>query len=155
MSEILQPHRLQHAKLFWPLPSSGTWLKLMFTEPVMPSNHLIFCHPLPLLPSTFPGIRVFSNEWALPIWWSKYWSFSLRISPFNEYLGLISFRIDWFDLLGVQGTLKSLPISQFKSINSLALSLLYGPTLTSIHDHWKNNSFDYTDLCWQSNVSVF
>ena len=104
----------------------------MFTEPVMPSNHLIFCHPLPLLPSTFPGIRVFSNEWALPIWWSKYWSFSLRISPFNEYLGLISFRIDWFDLLGVQGTLKSLPISQFKSINSLALSLLYGPTLISI-----------------------
>ena len=73
----------------------------------MPSNHLIFCHPLPLLPPTFPGIRVFSNEWALPIWWSKYWSFSLRIDPFNEYLGLISFRIDWFDL-GVQGTLKSL-----------------------------------------------
>ena len=74
----------------------------------MPSNHLIFCHPLPLLPSTFPGIRVFSNEWALPIWWSKYWSFSLRISPSNEYSGLISCRIDWFDLLAVQGTPKSL-----------------------------------------------
>ena len=75
-----------------------------------------------------------------------------QLSPFNEHSGLISFRIDWFDLLAVQGFLESYPAPQFESINSLALSLLYGPTLTSIHDHWKNNSFDYMDLCWQSDV---
>ena len=74
----------------------------------MPSNHLILCHPLLLLPSVFPSIRVFSNESALPIWWPKYWSFSFNISPSSEYLGLISFRMDWLDLLAVQGTLKSL-----------------------------------------------
>ena len=75
---------------------------------VMPSNRLILCHPLLLLPSIFPSIRVFSNELALHIRWPTYWSFSFIISPSNEYLGLISFRIDWFDLLAVQGTLKSL-----------------------------------------------
>ena len=82
-------------------------LKLMFTESVMPSNHLILCHPLLLLPSIFPSIRVFSSESVLCIRWSRYWSFSLSISPSNEYLGLISFRMDWLDLLAVQGTLKS------------------------------------------------
>ena len=96
--------------------------------------------PLLLLPSIFPSIRVFSNESALCIRWPKYWSFSF--SPSNEYLGLISFRIDCFDLLAVQGTFRSPPAPQFKSINSLVLSLLYGPTLTSIHDYWKNHSFD-------------
>ena len=101
----------------------------------------------------FPNIRAFSNELALHIRWPKYWTFS--ISPSNEYSGLISFRIDWFDLLAVQGTQESSPTPQFKSINSLALSLLYGPTFTSIHDYWKNHSFDYTDLCWQSNDSAF
>ena len=80
----------------------------MSIESVMPSSHLILCHPLLLLPSIFPSIRVFSNESALCIRWPKYWSFSFSISPSNEYLGLISFRIDWFDLLAVQGTLKSL-----------------------------------------------
>ena len=83
-------------------------LKLMSIELVMPSNHLILCHPLLLLPSIFPSIRVFSNESALRIRWPKYWSFSFSISPPNEYSGLISFRIDWSDLLAVQGTLKSL-----------------------------------------------
>ena len=83
-------------------------LKLMSTELVMPSNHLILCHPLLLLPSIFPSIRVFSNESALHIRWPKYWSFSFSISPSTEYLRLISFRIDWFDLLAVQGTLKNL-----------------------------------------------
>ena len=88
---------------------SQTLLKLMSTESMMPSNHLILCRPLLLLPSVFPSIRVFSNESALHIRWPKYWSFSFSISSSNEYSGLISFRIDWFDLLAVQGTLKSLP----------------------------------------------
>ena len=83
--------------------------KLMSIESVMPSNHLLLCHPLLLLPSIFPSIRVFSNESALPIRWTKYWSFSFNISPSNEHPGLISFRMDWLDLLAVQGTLKSLP----------------------------------------------
>ena len=125
--------------------------KLMSTELVIPSNRLILCHPLLFPPSIFPSIRVFSNESALHIRWPKYWSFSFSINPSNDYSGLIYFRIDWFDLLTVQGTLKGLPtVPQFKSINSSALSLLYGPTLTSIHDHWKNHSFLYTDLYQQN-----
>ena len=112
----------------------------------MPSKHLILCHPL-LLPSVFSSIRVFSNESALLIRWPKYWSFSFNISPSNEYSGLISFRMDWLDHLVVQGTLESSPTPQFKSINSSTLSLLYDPTLISIHDYWKSHSFDYTDLC--------
>ena len=105
----------------------------------MPSNHLILCCPLLLLPSIFPSIRVFSNESVLHIRWPKYWSLSFSISPSNEYLGLISFRIDWLDLLAVKGTLKSSPSPKFKSINLLALSFLYGPTLTSIHDYRKKS----------------
>ena len=119
----------------------------MSIESVIPSNHLILCRPRLLLPSIFPSITVFFNESGLHIKWPKYWTFSFSISPSNEYSGLISFRIDWFDLLAVQGILKSLLLS--------ALSFLYGPTLTSIHDYWKNHSFDYMDLCWQSNVSAF
>ena len=93
-----------------PLSSTISWslLKLMSIELVMLSNHLIFCHPLLLLPSILPSIRGFSNELAVHIRWPKYWSFSFSVSPSNEYSGLISFRIDWFDLLAVQGTLKSL-----------------------------------------------
>ena len=109
---------------------------------VMPSNHLILCHPLLLLPSVFPSIKVFSNESAFPIRWPKYWSFSFKISPSSEHPGLISFRIDWLDLLAVQGTQESSPTPQFKSINTSALSFLYSPTLTSIHDRWKNHSLD-------------
>ena len=86
---------------------SWSLLKLMSIESVMPSHHLILCHPLLLLPSMFPSIRVFSNELVLHIKWTKYCSFSFSISPFNEYSGLISFKVDWFDLLAVQGTLKS------------------------------------------------
>ena len=112
----------------------------------MLSNHLILCCPLLLLPSIFPSLKVFSNELALRIRWAQCWSFSFSISPSNEYSGLISFRMDWFDLLAVQGTLKSL-LQQFERISSSVLSLLYGPTLTSIHDYWKNHSFDYSDLC--------
>ena len=111
-------------------------LKLMSFELVMPSNHLILCHPLLLLPSIFPSIRVFYNESILPIKCSKYWSFSFSISPSNEYSGRISLRIDWFDYLAVQGTVKeSSPTPQFKTINSLVLSFLYNPTLTSTHDY--------------------
>ena len=98
-------------------------------------QHLILCCPLLLMPSLFPSIRVFSNESTLHIRWPKYWSFSFSISPSNEYSGQISFTIDWFDLLAVQGTLKSLPAPQFESINFSVPSLLYGPTLTSIHDY--------------------
>ena len=90
------------------ITNSQSLLKLIFIESVMPSNHLILCHPLVLLISMFPSIRVFSSESVLPIMWPKYWSFSFNISPFSEYSGLISFRMDWLDLLAVQGTLKSL-----------------------------------------------
>ena len=114
------------------LTISRSWLKLMSISSVMPSNHLFLCHPLLFPPSIFPSIRVFPNESALRIRWPKYWSFS--ISPSNEYSELISFRIEWFDLLAVHRILKSLyqhhsskaPILQF------SLSLLCGPTLTSI-----------------------
>ena len=120
----------------------------MSIESVILSNHLILCHPLLLLPSIFPSIRVFSNESVFCIRWPKYWSFSFSISPSNEYSGFISFSIDWFDL-AVQGTLsqESSPALQFKSIHSSVPSFLYGPTFTSIHDYWKNHSFDYTDIC--------
>ena len=110
---------LSHARLFatpWTaarqaslsFTNSRSLLKLMSIESVMPSNHLILCRPLLLLPSIFPSIRVFSNESVLPIRWPKYWSFSFNISPSNEHPGVISFRMDWLDLLTVQGTLKSL-----------------------------------------------
>ena len=110
---------------------------------VMPSNHLILCRPLLLLPAIFPSLRVFSNESALCIRWPKYWSFSFNFSPSTEHPGLISFRMDWLDLLSVQGTLnsESYLTPQFKSINS-ALSFLYCPALTSIHDYWKSHSLD-------------
>ena len=113
------------------ITNSWSLLKLMSIELVMPPSHLILCHPL-LPPSIFPSIRVFSNKSVLCIRWPKYWSFSFSISPFNEHLGLISFRMDWLDLLAVQGTLKSLlPTPQFKIINSSVLSFLYSLTLTS------------------------
>ena len=121
----------------------------------MPSSHLILCRPLLLLPPIPPSIRVFSNESTLRVRWPKYWSFSFSISPSNEHTGLISFRMNCLDLLAVQGTLRVCPTPQFKSINSLALSFLHCPTLTSIYDHWKNHSLDQMDLCWQSNVSAF
>ena len=108
MSDSLQPHGLQHARLPCLNNNSCSLLKLMSIESVMPSNYLILCHPLLLPPSIFPSVRVFSNESVLHIRWPKYWSFSFSISPFNGYSGLISFRMDWLDLLVVQGTLKSL-----------------------------------------------
>ena len=124
-------------------------LKFMFMsiEPVMLSRHLIFCRPLLLSPSIFPSIRVFSNELALHIRWPKYWSFRFSINPSNEYWGLISFRIDWLDLLAVQGTLKSLLQHHSWKASILQNPPSYGPTLPSVHDYWKNHRFDYTDLC--------
>ena len=109
----------------------------MSIESVMPSNHLILRCPLLLLHSIFPSIRVFSNESALCIRWPKYWNFSFSINPSNEHPGLISFRMDWLDLLAVQGTLKNPPTPQFKNINSSAFSFVYSPTLTSICDTGK------------------
>ena len=113
--------------------------QLMCIAPVMPSNHIILCWPFLLQPSIFPSIRVFSDELALCIRWPQCWSFSFSISPFSEYSGLISFRIDWLHLLPAQ---ESSPTPQFKSINSLALRFLYSTTLTSTHDFWENYSFD-------------
>ena len=124
--------------------NSHSLLKLMSIKSVMPSNHLILCRPLVLLPLIFPSIRVFSNESVLHIRWPKYWSFSFSISPSNEYSGLISFRIDWFDL-AVQGILNSL--HQLHSSKALILqrsAFFIVSTLTSIHDYWKNRSFFLT-----------
>ena len=118
----------------WSLPI------LMCIELVMPSNHLILCRPL-LLPPVFPNITVFSNESTLRMKWPKYWSFGFSISPSSEHPGLISFRMDWLDLLAVQGTLKSL-LQHHSSKASILVSFLYSPTLTSIHDYWKNHSLD-------------
>ena len=157
MSHSLQPHGLQEAKLPCPslslLVSSNSW---PLSQSVMPSNHLILGHPLLLLPSFFLSIKVFSNELALHIRWPKYWSFSSRISPSNEHPGLISFRMAWLDQwsCSLRDSQESSLAPQFKSTSS-ALSLLYGPTLTSIHDSWKNQSFDYMGLCWQGDVSAF
>ena len=120
------------------ITNSQSLLKLISIELVMPSNHLIHCHPLLFLPLIFPSIRIFSIESVLCIRWPKHWSFSFSISPSNECSGLISFRID----CSPRDSEESSPIPQFKSINSLVLSLLYGPALTSIHDSWKNHSFD-------------
>ena len=125
---------------FLSITNSQSSLKLKSIESVMPSNHLILCRPLFLLPSVFPSIRVFSNESVVHIRWPKYWSYSFSISPSNEYSGLISLRIDWFDHFAVQRTLKSL--LQHHISKASVFSLLYGPTLTSIHNYWKNHSFD-------------
>ena len=149
VSNSLGPHGLQHARFPCSSPSLGVcsnscpWSQ--WCRPtMMPSNHLILCHPLLLLPPIPPSIRVFSSESTLHMRWPKYWSFSFSISPSNEHPGLISFKMDWLDLLAVQGTLKSLlqHHTQFKSINSSVLSFLHHPTLTSIRDHWKNHSLN-------------
>ena len=123
------------------ITNSRSLLRFMSIELVIPSNHLILCHPLLLPPSIFPSIRGFSNESVLHIRWPEYWSFSFSISPSSEYSGLISFRMDWLDFLAVQVTRKSfLPTTVQK--HQFFSAQLYSPTLTSIHDHWKNHSFD-------------
>ena len=125
------------------LTNSWSLLKLKSVASVMPSNHLSLCHPFLLLTSIFPSIRVFSNESVLRIRWPKYWSFNFSISPSNEYSGLISFRMDWLDLLAVQRTLKSLLQHHSSKASIFWHYFLYSPTVTSIHDYWKNHSLDY------------
>ena len=138
------------------ITKSQSLLKLMSIDSVMPSNHLILCYPLLLLPVIFPSIRGFSSELALCIRWSNYWSFSLSISPSNGYSGLMTFRIDWLDLFAVQGTLKSLlqyhsskssvlQCSAFLMVQLSHLSLTTGKTI----------ALTKMDLCWQSKVSAF
>ena len=136
VSDSLRPHGLLHARLPCPSPTPGACSNSCpLSQWCHPTK--ILCFSLLLLPSIFPSIRVFSNESVLRIRWPKYWSFNFSINPSNEYSGLISFRVDWLDLLAVQGTLKS----HFQ-YHSSVLSFLYSPTLTSIYDHWKNHSFD-------------
>ena len=149
---------LSHAQLFatpWTaacqaslfITNSRSLLKLMSISSVKPSNHLILCRPLLLLPSIFPSIRVFSNESALHIRWPKYWTFSFSINHSNEYSGLISFRIGWLDLLAVQGTLKSLLQHHSSKAVILWHSAFLKVQFASIHDYWKNHNFNYMDLC--------
>ena len=139
---------------------SQSLLRLMSIESVMPSNHLILCHPLLFLPSVFPSIRIFSNESVLHIRWPKYWSFSFSISPSNEYSGLISFRMDWLDLLAVQEVFRSLLQHHSSKASILQRSAFLMIQLT--HPYMtvgKTNSGPvgghFVDLCWQSNVSAF
>ena len=146
MSDSLWPYEQQHTKL--PCPSPGPWslLKLVPIEFVILYNHLILCCPLFLMPSIFSSIRVFPNESALCIRWPKYWSFGLSVGPSNEYSGLISYGIDLFDLLIVQGTLKDLLQLHSSKASILLCSVFFMVhNLTSIHDYWKNHSFDYMD----------
>ena len=138
------------------ITSSQSLLKLMSIESVMTSNHLILCHSLFLSPSIFPSIRVFSNESVLHIRWPKYWSFSFSISPSDEYSRLISFRIEWFDLLAAQGTLKSLLQHHSSKASVLWCSAFFIVQLSPPYmTTGKNHSLDHRDLCWQSNISAF
>ena len=156
MSDFLRPQGLQHARLPCPSPTpriySNSSPSSRWRHPTTSS-----CRSLFLLPSIFPSIRVFSKESVPCIRWPKYWSFSFSFSPSNEYSGLISCRIDWLDLLAVQGTLcpRVFSSTTIQKHHFLALSLLYGPTLTSVRDYWKNHSFNSMDLCWQSDIFAF
>ena len=134
--------------------NSQSLLKLMSIESVMPSNHLILCRPLLLPLSIFPSIRVFSNESALHIRWPKYWNFSFNISPSNEYSQLISFRIDWLDLLAVQGTLKSLLQHHSPKASILQRSAFFIVQLSHLYVTI-GKTIALMDLCWQSNISAF
>ena len=139
MFDPLRPHGLQHARSPCPSPTPRVHPKPTFIESVMPSNHLILCRLLLLLPSIFPSIRVFSNESALHIRWPKYWSFSFNISPSNEHSVLISFRLDWLDLhREFKGLSRIVSNTTVQNQQSFGAQFLYSPTLTSIQDHWKN-----------------
>ena len=155
MSDSVQPNGLQHTRLPCPSPASQSLLKLISIKSVMPSSRLILCRLLLLPPSIFPSIRIFSNELAFRNRWPKYWSFSLSISPSNEYSGLVSLGIDGFDLLAIQGTLKSFLQHHSWKASILRHSAFFMVQLTSVNDYWKNHSFGYTDLCGQSDASAF
>ena len=147
MSDSLWPHGLQHARPPCPSPTPGAYSNScplsQWRHPAISSSFIPFSSCLQSFPASGPLPRS-----VLHIRWPKYWNFNFSISPSNEYSGLISFRMDWFDLLAVQGTL-------LQHHSSKASILWHGLTLTSIHDYWKNHSFDYKHLCWQSNVSLF
>ena len=142
MSDSLRPHESQHARPPCPSPTPRDHSDSRPIESVMPFSHLIFCRPLFLLLPIPPSIRVFSNESTLRMRWPKYWSLSFSIIPPKEIPGLISFRMDWLDLLAVQGTLKSLLQHHTSKASILWHSAFFSPTLTSIHDHRKNHSLD-------------
>ena len=156
VSDSLWPYGLQHTRLAYPSSIQRAWAN-MSIESVMPSNILILCLPFLLPSSIFPGIRVFSSASVLCIRWPKYWSFSFSISPSSGYSGLISFRMEWLDLLAVQGILNNLlqHHSSKTSVHWCSAFWVLSSMLTAIHDYWKKHSFDETDLCWQSNVSAF
>ena len=135
--------------------NSRSLLKLISVKSVMPSNHLILCHPFLLAPSIFPSIKVFSSESAIPIRWPQYWSFSFNIIPSNEYSRMISFRIDWLTYLLSKGLSRVFSNTAVQKHQFFGTQLSYSSTLTSIHDYWKNHSFDWMDLCPSSNVSAF
>ena len=140
VSDSLWPPRTAAHQAFLSFTNSQSPLKLMPIETVIPSNHLILCRPLLLPPSIFPSIRVFSNESVLRIRWPKYWSFSFNINPSNEYSGLIFFRMDWLDLLAIQGALES-----FLQHHSSKASILWHSAFFIVQlsqDYWKNHSFD-------------
>ena len=164
ISECVQsPSHIQLFASLWTVASQASWsltifqslVKVMPTESAMPSNHLILYCPLLLLLSIFPNIRVFSNESAVYIRWPQYWNFSFSITPSNEYSRLISFRIDWFDLLGVQGTLKVILKCQSPKASILQHSAFVMVQLPSVHDYWKDHSLDYMELCQQSDVFAY
>ena len=138
---LCHPHGLQHARPPCPSPAPRVY-SLMSIESVMPSNHLIICHLLLLLPSIFPSIRVFSNESVLRNRWPEYWSFSFNVSPSNEYSRLISFRMFWLDLLAVQATRKNLLQHHSSKASIFWHSAFFIVQLTSTHDYWKNHSLD-------------
>ena len=150
----LRPHESQNTRPPCPSPTPRvhpnpcplSW----WCHPIISSSVV----PFYSCPQSFPASEAFPES-ALHIRWPKYWSFCFNISPSNEHLGLISSRMDWLDLMQSKDSQESSPTPQFKSINSSALRFLYSPTLTSIHDHWKDHSLDYIELCWQSNVSAF
>ena len=152
MSDSWRPHGRQHTWLPYSSPTSGACSN---SCPSSQWCHIILCCPFLLLPSTFPSIRVFSNESALCSRWSKYWSFSFTIRPSNEYSGLIFFRIDWFDLFAVQGTLKSLLQLHSSKASILQGSAFFTVQLSHPSRLRENHSFDYTDICQRSNVSAF
>ena len=155
MSDSLRPHEPQHTRPPCPSPTPRVHPNPC-TSTVMPYNHLILCHPPLLPPSIFPSIRVFSNESPLLIRWPKYQNFSFNISPSNEHPGLISFRMDWLDLLVVQGTLKSFLQHHSSKASILLCSAFFIVQLSHPYmTYWKNHSFDQMDICRQSNVSAF
>ena len=153
---FVTPRTAQHTRPPCPSPTprvySNSCPLSQWCHPTISSS--VPSHPLLLLPSIFPSIQVFSNESALCIRWPKYWNFSFNISPSNEYSGLISFRMDWLDLLAVQGTLKSLLQHCSSKASILRCSAFFIVQLPSIQDYWKNHSLDWMDHCWQSSRAV-